>query len=226
MKNKNLALSFASLAIANSLFTVAIAQVAGGTTNVGVNITESTQLALGWSVKNTLMDKTVSNEAGEKVGKVEDLIISPDKNVSYVIVGAGGFIGIGRHDVAIPVSKIQEKGGKLIMEGATKEMIKAMPIFTYTSDNSKRDAFVAAAEKDVAQGKAKIADLEKRASNAASDAKARMNLDINAIKADVKLTETKLADMKRSTSTGWREFEIDVNSALGRLRKSISAATN
>ncbi|MEO6278209.1 PRC-barrel domain-containing protein, partial [Roseateles sp.] len=114
------------------------AQVAGGTTTATVSIAETTQLAMGWSVKKTLMGKTIYNEAGQKVGKVEDLIISPDRNVSYVIVGAGGFIGIGRHDVAIPVTQIQDKAGKLVMAGATKEMIKGMPAFTYATDTAKR----------------------------------------------------------------------------------------
>ena len=107
------------------------AQVAGGTTTATVSITESTQLAAGWSVKKTLMGKTLYNEAGDKVGKVEDLIISPDKNVSYVIVGAGGFIGIGRHDVAIPVAQIQDRGGKLVMAGvnaATARLRKSMDV--------------------------------------------------------------------------------------------------
>ena len=117
------------------------AQVAGATTTVGVSITESTQLAMGWSVKKTLMGKSVYNDAGQKVGTVQDLIISPDRNVSYVIVGAGGFVGIGRHDVAIPVVQIQDHAGKLIMAGATKDAIKALPRFEYATDTTRRDQF-------------------------------------------------------------------------------------
>ena len=64
---------------------------------------------------------------------MDDLIISPERDVSYVIVGAGGFICIGRHDVAIPVNQIKNQAGKLVMAGATKDMIKAMPQFTYAS---------------------------------------------------------------------------------------------
>ncbi len=105
----------------------AVAQVAGTATAV----VESTTIATGWSVKKTLMGKTIYNDADKKVGTVEDLIISPDKNVSYVIVGAGGFVGIDRHDVAIPVTQIQNHSGKLVLSGATKESIKAMPEFVY-----------------------------------------------------------------------------------------------
>ena len=60
---------------------------------------------MGWSVKKTLMGKTIYNDVGQKIGTVEDLIVSPERNVSYVIVGAGGLVGVGRHDVAIPVAQ-------------------------------------------------------------------------------------------------------------------------
>jgi sporulation protein YlmC with PRC-barrel domain len=200
------------------------AQVAGGTTTVEASITESTKLAMGWSVKKTLMGKTIYNDADQKVGKVEDLIISPDKAVSYVIVGAGGFVGIGRHDVAIPIMQIQDKAGKLVMAGATKDTIKGMPSFTYATDTTKRDAFVAAADKDIAQGKAAIASLEKKAGTAVAGSRTKIDADITALQADVKSAEAKLADMKQATAIRWKEFEADVSAATARLRKSTEKA--
>jgi len=202
----------------------ATAQVAGGTTIVDTSVTESTTLAMGWSVKKTLLGKTIYNEAGVKVGKVEDLIISLDKNVSYVIVGAGGFVGIGRHDVAIPVTQIQDKSGKLVMAGATKDSIKAMPEFTYATDTAKRDAFVAAADKDIASGKAAVASLEKKAGAAVVGAKTKIDADITALQSDVKAAETKLSAMKQATAVRWKEFEADVSAATARLRKSTEKA--
>ena len=219
-------LMFAALTAVGALCIAgsATAQVAGGTTTVDTSVTESTKLAMGWSVKKTLLGKSIYNDAGEKVGKVEDLIISPDKSVSYVIVGAGGFIGIGRHDVAIPVTQIQDKAGKLVMAGATKDMIKAMPKFTYTTDTSRRDAFVTAADKDIAKGKEAVAGLEKKAGMAATEAKAKIDLDLAALRLDVKTAETKLAEMKQATVARWTEFEASVSAATARLRKSTEKA--
>ena len=187
-------------------------------------VTESTKLAMGWSVKKTLMGKTIYNDTGAKVGKVEDLIISPDKNVSYVIVGAGGFVGFGRHDVAIPVTQIQDKAGKLVMAGATKDSIKAMPEFTYATDTTKRDAFVAAADKDIAKGKAAVASLEKKAGTASADAKTKIDVDITALQSDVKSAEAKLAEMRQASAVRWKDFEADVSAATARLRKSTEKA--
>ena len=226
MKMNHPRVALAALTVLGALCTSGpvVAQVAGGTTTVEASITESTRLAMGWSVKKTLMGKTVYNEAGVKVGKVEDLIVSPDKNVSYVIVGAGGFIGIGRHDVAIPVAQIQDKSGKLVMASATKDSIKAMPGFTYATDTAKRDAFVAAAEKDITDGKAAVASLERKAGAAVSGTKTQIDADITALQSDVKSAEAKLAEMKQATVLRWKEFEADVSAATARLRKSTEKA--
>ena len=116
MKSNPFTLTFAALAVTGALCSVlpAAAQVAGGTTTVDARIIESTQITMGWSVKKTLMNKNIYNDTGQKVGNVDDLIISPDKKVTYIIVGAGGFVGLGRHDVAIPVAQIQDQSGKIL----------------------------------------------------------------------------------------------------------------
>ena len=67
----------------------------------------------------------------QKVGKMYDIIIAPDKAVSYGIVAAGGFLGIAKHDVAIPVNQFKMQDGKIVLPGATKDALKAMPEFQY-----------------------------------------------------------------------------------------------
>lgn len=227
MKSQSSPLALSALALCSALCmnTPAWSQVAGATTTLDATVTESVQLASGWSVKKTLMGKTIYNDAGKKVGKVDDLIISPERNVSYVIVSAGGFVGIGRHDVAIPVSEIQDHAGRLVMAGATRDSIKSMSEFKYANDTTKRDQFLADADKDIARGRAKVADLEKRVGVAATDAKARIDQEISSLQGDVKSAEAKLAEMKRATVARWKEFEAGVSAATARLRKSIDSAT-
>jgi sporulation protein YlmC with PRC-barrel domain len=195
------------------------AQVAGST-QVGVSVTELRQVALGWSVKKSLLDKEVYNDVGEKIGNVEDLIIAPDKKVSYLIVGAGGFLGIGRHDVAFPVSQLQDLGAKLVIPGATKDALKSMPRFEYGHDTEKRDQFVAAAEQDIVKAKAKVADIEKKAAAASADAKAKLQQQITELKKLLKTAEEKLGELKRATAGHWKELERDVNAAVSRLREA------
>ena len=93
------------------------AQVAGSTA-ASVTLTERHEVAMGWSAKRSVLGKTVYTEAGQKIGQVQDIIIAPGGKVSYLIIGAGGFVGIGRHDVAVPAAQVRDHGGRLEMPGA------------------------------------------------------------------------------------------------------------
>ena len=107
------------------------AQVAGETT-LGVTVEEMRVVVLGWSAKKKLLGATVYNDAGEKIGKIEDIIVSPTRSVSHAIIGVGGFLGlIGTHDVAIPMDQIKFVGNRFVIPGATKAALKAMPEFHY-----------------------------------------------------------------------------------------------
>ena len=224
MKSRLLIAALVTIGVSGAVGT-ASAQVAGSTT-LGVSVVEATRLTLGWSVKKSILGKLVYNEAGDKVGKVEDMIIAPDKNVSYLIIGAGGFIGINRHDVAIPVAALQDKGGKLILPGATKDIVKAMPRFEYASDTTQRDQFVANAEEDMAKAKTKVADLKRRSVAATADAKAKLDRQAEGLNTDLKTAQDKLAEMNRAAARRWRDFEGDVNAAMARLRKSVEASSS
>jgi hypothetical protein len=108
------------------------AQVAGSTL-IGVAAAEMREVAVGWSAKHQILGQSVFNDKNERIGTVDDIIVAPDKAVSYAIVGAGGFLGLDRHDVAIPVSQLKLRDGKLVLPGATKEALRAAPEFEYAS---------------------------------------------------------------------------------------------
>ena len=108
----------------------ALGQVAGST-RLGLTVEEQQVLAVGWSAKKNILGTAVYNSSNEKIGAVEDLIIAPDKAVSFAIVGTGGFLGIDRHDVAIPIGQLKLEGDKLMLPGATKEGLKVLPKFEY-----------------------------------------------------------------------------------------------
>jgi hypothetical protein len=131
-RTTRLALATASgMAVASSLISVPASAQVVGSTLLGVEYAEARAVATGWSAKRQLLGKAVYNDNNEKIGSVDDLIVSPSKDVSYAIIGAGGFIGLGKHDVAVPVSLFTESDGKIVLAGATKDSIKAMPKFEY-----------------------------------------------------------------------------------------------
>ena len=105
--------------------------VGTSTTAIAVTADELVTVVKGWSAKKAIIGKDVYNDKDEKVGVVEDLIITPDKAVSYAIIGAGGFLGMAKHNVAIRVNHFKIVEGKIILPGATKDAVKAMPAFQY-----------------------------------------------------------------------------------------------
>jgi sporulation protein YlmC with PRC-barrel domain len=106
------------------------AQVVGETT-LGVTVEELKVVVLGWSAKRQLLDKDVYNDKNQDIGEIKDVIVSPKKTVSWAIIGVGGFLGLTEKLVAIPMGQLALTSGKLILKGATKEALKAMPEFHY-----------------------------------------------------------------------------------------------
>ena len=108
------------------------AQMAGSTF-LGSTYTEVRDIALGWSAKRQIFGSPVFNDLNERIGSVDDIIVTFDKSVSYAIVNAGGFLAMTKHDVAVPVSQLKLVDGKLVLPGATKAALKEVPPFEYAN---------------------------------------------------------------------------------------------
>jgi sporulation protein YlmC with PRC-barrel domain len=102
-----------------------------GRVPLGVSVAEMEHVVVGWSAKKDLLGKTVTNDKNDKIGKIDDIIITPKNSVSFAIIGVGGFIGIAKRDVAIPIEQIKLTSGNLVLAGATKDAVKALPPFEY-----------------------------------------------------------------------------------------------
>jgi sporulation protein YlmC with PRC-barrel domain len=125
---KSVLVVFTSLVIAAGAAD-AVAQTAGSM--VSVSTTELREVAMGWSAKKQILGENVYNNIGEKVGEINDLIVTPNKALSYAIVGIGGFLGVAEHEIAVPVGQLKQQEGKIVLPGATKEALKAAPKFEY-----------------------------------------------------------------------------------------------
>jgi sporulation protein YlmC with PRC-barrel domain len=85
------------------------------------------------------MGKAVYNDNNDKIGEVDDLIFSRNNSGTFAIIGVGGFLGVGKHDVAVPVSQLKHENDKLVLPGATKDALKSMPEFQYARSDRDRD---------------------------------------------------------------------------------------
>jgi sporulation protein YlmC with PRC-barrel domain len=81
--------------------------------------------------------KTVFAPDGASIGEVNDFFVTNDGKVQAVVIGVGGFLGVGEKDVAVSMPSIQMQpdgeNTKLVIN-ATKEELTAAP----TYDREKR----------------------------------------------------------------------------------------
>ena len=54
-----------------------------------------------------LMGLDVYNEANEKLGDINELILDKNGKINAVVIGVGGFLGMGEHDIAVSIDKLK-----------------------------------------------------------------------------------------------------------------------
>ena len=88
----------------------------------------------GWNrpyAANEIVGTQVKNPQGEIVGKIDDLVFDDEGRISFAILGYGGFLGIGRNLVAVPITSLSyaEEPRHFVLN-ATKEDIQDAPFFS------------------------------------------------------------------------------------------------
>ena len=97
---------------------------------LGVTVEEQRLIATGFRASK-LLKQDVYNDKGEKIGKIDDLIVTPDGKLSIAVVNVGGFLGMGDHRVALPVHQFSQMAPKAVLPKAYKEQLKSLPKFEY-----------------------------------------------------------------------------------------------
>ena len=93
----------------------------------------STVPAQSTSVSNWYK-QTVYDTSNASIGQVMDVLLSPDGKVAALIIGVGGFLGMGDHDVAIPFDKVKytQKDGRIVLTAdLKKDELKNSPGLRY-----------------------------------------------------------------------------------------------
>jgi sporulation protein YlmC with PRC-barrel domain len=79
-------------------------------------------------------NQNVYDSRDNKIGEVNDLLLDKGGKINAVMVGVGGFLGVGEKNVAVPFQalKVAEKDGKryLVLD-TTKEALQTAPGYSY-----------------------------------------------------------------------------------------------
>jgi len=72
--------------------------------------------------------QSVYDPSDNKIGEIMDLLVSREGKIEAMIIGVGGFLGMGEKDVAVPFNAVQFK---------TKDNNKWYPVMNATKDSLK-----------------------------------------------------------------------------------------
>lgn len=85
-----------------------------------------------------LIGTAVKNNAGETVGDVNEVLLDKDGKVAAVILGVGGFLGMGERQVAVSFQSLHlttnNNNNTVVSMDATKDTLKAAPEWKWSSD--------------------------------------------------------------------------------------------
>jgi sporulation protein YlmC with PRC-barrel domain len=126
--NRSIALTVGAIAVTVALSHAALAQ--GTPQTAAIMKVDPQSVATGYRTSK-VVGSTVVNEANETVGTIDDLIVTPSEKVPFAVLSVGGFLGMGTKYVVVPYSSLKVGGKKMVLPGATKESLKALPEFKY-----------------------------------------------------------------------------------------------
>jgi sporulation protein YlmC with PRC-barrel domain len=81
----------------------------------------------------SFIGKNVYDPDGQKIGDVSDIVLdAANGSATAIVIGVGGFLGIGQKDVAVPMGafRIENREGRQhLLLGASREDLRSAPPF-------------------------------------------------------------------------------------------------
>lgn len=90
----------------------------------------------GQWLASRFIGQAVTNQAGETIGDINDLLFDKSGRISAAVIGVGGFLGMGEKSVAVPFGSLSftadATGKRIVTIPLSKEHLQAAPSFQPT----------------------------------------------------------------------------------------------
>lgn len=122
-----------ALVLAGALSLSGGAGAQGAPQTITAKRTDTVQLGSGYRASK-LTGATVVDKDKTKVGTVDDLILAPGDQGVFVILSVGGFLGMGKHLVAVPFDQLQITSKQVELPTLSDDSLKSLPEFKYAPE--------------------------------------------------------------------------------------------
>lgn len=100
--------------------------------------------AVGEASSSGLIGTKIKNTAGENVGDVNYLVLDAEGKVTTVVIGVGGFLGVGEKNVGVPFKAVTRQddanGNPAFILNATKEELNSAPSYEWAEKSTMQKA--------------------------------------------------------------------------------------
>jgi sporulation protein YlmC with PRC-barrel domain len=128
---------FATTAIATLLATGALAQTTPAPAQQATAAADKAAPVVrsDGALMTNIIGESVYNGTGDDaqdIGKVDDVVFDASGNAKSAIIGVGGFLGVGKKDVAFDYAKLEwaeKNGDRWLVVKSTKDELNALPSF-------------------------------------------------------------------------------------------------
>lgn len=126
-----------AMILASAAIMISVALLSGGAGAQGTAQTiekvNVQKLAAGYRASK-IIGSDVVNGANKTIGKIDDLLVSPDGKQPYAVLSIGGFLGMGSRLVVVPFNTLKFAGKKVTLPSGTKEGLENLPVFKYAAE--------------------------------------------------------------------------------------------
>lgn len=122
----------AAALLASTLGAAGLVHAQGAPQPMAVQRVATVQSGTGYRTSK-LAGADVYDSSGTKVGTIDDIVLVPPDQGAFAILSVGGFLGMGKHLVAVPFSELQISSRQIVLQ-ADKSTLKAMPEFHYANN--------------------------------------------------------------------------------------------
>jgi hypothetical protein len=128
MRKRSYSRTALTLAVALLLF----APFKASTQEVSLVVPDAKEVAKGYRAK-ALELKTVVNDKGESIGRIDDFIFGRDDEPVFAVLAVGDFVGLYGELVAVPFRnlKLNDSSDTIVLPGASRAALQKLPLFQY-----------------------------------------------------------------------------------------------
>jgi len=100
------------------------------------------EMATAGADTKKLIGRNIKNAQDETIGEIKSIRLGKDGKVDSVMVGVGGFLGMGEREVALAWKDLTiADNGEKVTVNMTKEQLKGMPEYKYTDPSYRGTVF-------------------------------------------------------------------------------------